>query len=250
MGALLAFLIAGHHAGLADGHTLFPAGGRLEKDLAPWRGAAESAGVPLGGRIELPPLSRSEAGNDAMAFMRPERADLRCPWPDDIIDRMLAALENCLVGKFKNAPATEVNHARNGVRQDCELAAGKAPGFFSLTVPTGGGKTLSSLLFALRHARKLGLRRVIVVIPFTCIIKQNADVFREVFTPLSKTLGRDIVLEHHSKFDPTKETQITDRRILFLQDRRNAIPAYRVGHTWSLFRGAPKAKRWRMKFGT
>lgn len=228
LGALLAYLIAGHHAGLADGHTLFPAGGRLEKVVAPWRETAESAGVPLGERMGLPPLSRSEAGNDAMAFMlryffsclvdadflateafmSPERADLRCAWPDDIIDRMLEALENCLVGKFKTAPATEINQARNDVRQDCELASEKAPGFFSLTVPTGGGKTLSSLLFALRHARKHGLRRVIVVIPFTSIIKQNADVFREVFTPLSKTLGRDIVLEHHSKFDPTKETEI------------------------------------------
>ena len=90
---------------------------------------------------------------------------------------------------------------RRAVRMDCERKAELRPGFFSLTVPTGGGKTLSSLAFALKHALSCNpnLRRIIYVAPFTTIIEQNADVFRG-------HLGSDVVLEHHCNVEPTKET--------------------------------------------
>lgn len=227
LGPLLAYVIAGHHAGLDDGVNLFQPGKRFDRPVKEWREWAEKAGAPLAQELPLPPLLRPNAGNDAMAFMlrfffsclvdadflateafmQPQKGDQRKPWPPDIVERMALTLEDYMAKKFGPPGDDPVNLARESVRKDCFNAAAKTVGFFSLTVPTGGGKTLSSLLFALKHAIKNGLRRVILVIPFTSIIKQNADVFREVFAPLSKELGRDVVVEHHSKFDPARETE-------------------------------------------
>ena len=138
------------------------------------------------------------------AFMSEDAATLRPDWPDDVLEMMERALMKRLADF--GTPNTRVGSKRLYVRNACESAAGLEPGFFDLTVPTGGGKTLSSLLFALRHARQHGLRRVVYAIPYTSIIEQNADVYRDVFKALSAELGQDIVLEHHSNLQPDAET--------------------------------------------
>lgn len=88
-------------------------------------------------------------------------------------------------------PKTELNRLRCNVLKACIEGGQFEPGLFTLTVPTGGGKTVSSLAFALEHAVKNGLDRLIYVIPYTSIIEQTADVFRKI-------LGENNVIEHHS----------------------------------------------------
>lgn len=97
--------------------------------------------------------------------------------------------------KIENENQRHVNRQREQVLDDCLLASEKEPGLFSLTVPTGGSKTLSSLAFALNHAIQQGQQRIIYVVPFTSIIEQNAKVFRDM-------LGDSAVLEHHCNYIP------------------------------------------------
>jgi len=78
-------------------------------------------------------------------------------------------------------------------------------GLYQLTVPTGGGKTLASLRFALHHAERNNMDRIIYVVPYTSIIDQNARVARSVFAFLEES-GRHIVLEHHSNLTPEQDT--------------------------------------------
>lgn len=106
-------------------------------------------------------------------------------------------------------PRTELNQERCAILQRClEQGECRKPGLFTLTIPTGGGKTVASLAFALRHARAHSLRRIIYVIPYTSIIEQNAQVFRDI-------LGERNVLEHHSGvlYDSKDETRPDNIRL-------------------------------------
>jgi CRISPR-associated endonuclease/helicase Cas3 len=103
-------------------------------------------------------------------------------------------LQRLIVEKEAKPQDGELNAIRNCIFQQCLDAAKSSPGFYSLTVPTGGGKTLSAMAFALAHAASHDLRRVIVVIPYLSIIEQNADQYRHILDPENQ----GIVIEHHS----------------------------------------------------
>jgi len=226
LGHILAYAIAGHHSGLLDAIS---SGGdllsRLKKSVAPW--TARSDVLDAVTNLDPPPVlaqafSRRDAFSvafftrmifsclvdadflDTEAFMDSERSTSRMTWPRDILQRMDGALA-AFVSTF-GSPQNKVDRARHEVRRACIEATELPPGLFSLTVPTGGGKTLASLAFALKHAQRHNMVRVIYVIPFTSIIEQNADVFRAVFRSLTSELGAGLVLEHHSNFDPDNET--------------------------------------------
>ena len=116
----------------------------------------------------------------------------------ELIDR----LENHLSNFAATRP---IDNLRKDVAQHCLDAAQRERGTYTLTVPTGGGKTLASLRFALHHAQKHGMERIICVIPYTSIIDQNAQVARDVLEPAGTAKG-SVVLEHHSNLTPEKDT--------------------------------------------
>ncbi len=111
---------------------------------------------------------------------------------------------------------SELNRKRNEILNQCRKKAKLEPGFYSLTVPTGGGKTLSSMAFALEHAIKHNKKRIIIAIPYTSIIEQTAKVYKygtdtdeeieRLKTEGKFLFGEDHVLEHHSNLDPEKES--------------------------------------------
>ena len=111
-------------------------------------------------------------------------------------DRLNAHLE----GLTARASASEVNALRREVLHHARKRAVDTPGLFTLTVPTGGGKTLTSLSFALDHAVHHGLDRILYVIPYMNIIEQTAAVFRDVLQD-DESEGPHFVIEHHSTFD-------------------------------------------------
>lgn len=111
-----------------------------------------------------------------------------------IVD-LLPKLETYIRELQSHAADTEVNRIRRKVQEQCLRASSGKKGFYSLTVPTGGGKTLSSLLWAMKHAVTHNMNRIIIVIPYTSIIVQTANILKQIF-------GEENVLEHHSNFDP------------------------------------------------
>jgi CRISPR-associated endonuclease/helicase Cas3 len=221
IGRILAYLSAGHHAGLPDWHSVKTGNAALpirldegRKNLERIRDFAREMAPHLR-PVNRPPqfVKKSEDFHlwvrmlfsclvdadflDTENFMNPAVAAGRSEFPSlgKLADRFFQSL-----GKLEqNAPQTPVNEIRAKVRQACERAAESARGLFSLTVPTGGGKTLSAMAFALRHALKHGQRRVLYVIPYTSIIEQTAKTLADIF-------GRENVVEHHSNLSPEKET--------------------------------------------
>jgi len=144
------------------------------------------------------------------------RLERRCAdrdWPTlgDLLPRLRARFDAHMAG----FPATtDLNLRRAGVLSHIRAQAALPPGLFTLTVPTGGGKTLASLGFALDHAARHGHRRIIYAIPYTSIIDQTAATFRDLFRDFDT-----IVLEHHSNIDIEKgEQRGRDKLRLAMED--------------------------------
>jgi CRISPR-associated endonuclease/helicase Cas3 len=226
LGRLLAFAIAGHHSGMANG--IVPSSGirALQERLT----SKDTATIePRGG---LPSLDGSlsaiaSAARDLFAWAfftrmlfsalvdadrlateewqnKSEGKTNERGWTGSLADLKSALDEHLAEFDAKN-DGSELARLRAEVLADCRAAGALPRGLFSLTVPTGGGKTLSSLAFALDHAVKHKLDRIIYVIPFTSIIDQTADVFR-------KALGDgNAILEHHSAFDDEKVMSLLEK---------------------------------------
>ena len=222
LGRVIAYLIAGHHAGLPDWNPDDGGQGALQARLES-AGAeyAEALAQSIPADILNPPATPPKLPSikqDEFALW--VRMLFSCLVDADFLDtesfmdadKSASRVQSTTLGELKEkfdaymedvgrkARPTPVNAIRADILAQCRQAALKQSGIFSLTVPTGGGKTLSSLAFALDHAAKHGKKRIIYAIPYTSIIEQTAQVFKGI-------LGDGNVLEHHSNLDvdPARE---------------------------------------------
>ena len=221
-----AFAAAGHHSGLPDGGsqtdgpdsgTFF---GRMNRALqgrlpeyAAWQSELSLPTPPLPDWLEtqmegmfftrmLFSCLVDADYSDTAEFMDGSPGP---PGPGVSAASLLDRLQDYISGWFP--PEGELNAQRCSILKRClQEGARQGPGLFTLTAPTGGGKTAASLAFALAQAKNRGLSRVIYVIPYTSIIEQTAQRFREI-------LGADCVLEHHSGALRDAEQEATEESI-------------------------------------
>ncbi len=222
MAQLIAYAIAGHHGGLPDMHRETGSlNERLKKTLDPldptWMAEIQPdiTGLwPEGFILDQKRVAFQLSFLTRMIFSCLVDADFRDTenfystaegktvdrdWLilSEVVDQLRDNLNNHLAG-FESKG--KVNRLRGEILAHVRAQAHCSPGLFSLNVPTGGGKTLTSLAFALDHAKAHGLERIVYAIPFTSVIDQTAAIFRKV-------LGNGVVLEHHSAIDETKFIQ-------------------------------------------
>ena len=239
IGKLMAFCIAGHHAGLANGNGEGDNRRTLKQRLAlqfgtdiPTLDNLWQQEIKLPQNLSAPPL-KADAHHPFFSYAFFTRMLYSCLVDADYLDTeaFYSNLENKAIERGGYPDLNALQHNFNQFINDFRRRIAQAPeqteaekrnaalnrlrseildyaveqaaqpkGLFTLTVPTGGGKTFTSMAFALEHAKRHGMRRVIYVIPFTSIIEQNAAEFRKAFGEL----GEQAVLEHHSTFDDGK----------------------------------------------
>ncbi len=210
----MSYCIAGHHTGLPDYGSSFDTDGTLEarkrKKVESYQAYRDEIRIP---DVKTLPFDQRTTKNpdfsmstfirmlysclvdadflDTERFMKNERVERDA---GESMGVLLEKLDQHISGWLQNDDLETVNGRRTEILKHC-LDSGEAEkGMFRLTVPTGGGKTIASLAFALNHAVKHQMDRVIYVIPYTSIIEQNAGVFRDI-------LGERNVLEHHCNVD-------------------------------------------------
>jgi len=213
LGKLLAYCIAGHHSGLSDygtaastEGTLFARLNKIIEDYSAYKNELNLVSAKT--LLNLPIKPIDEYQGFTLAFFI--KMIYSCLVDADFIDTesyMSDTLKprgnntsisqlNDVFNKFLSDMTfnkTKINIKRKEILERCLSMAKSATGLYSLTVPTGGGKTYSSLAFALNHSISNNLKKIIYVIPYTSIIEQNAKVFKDA-------LGDENVLEHHSNY--------------------------------------------------
>ncbi|NNM55534.1 MAG: CRISPR-associated endonuclease Cas3'' [Spirochaetales bacterium] len=222
-GRVLAYLIAGHHTGLPDWNHEMGIGGALEPKLREFDHLDDALrGKPPSDLLEATlPETLCQTTEPQKNLHLWIRMIFSCLVDADFLDteryknatlyraraieiptmiQLRDRFDRFITEKQSSAVESPVNQLRSEVLGQCRAHAVWTPGIFSLTVPTGGGKTLSGMAFALDHAIKYNKRRVVVAIPYTSIIEQTAKEYRNVF-------GANVVLEHHSNVDPSCETE-------------------------------------------
>lgn len=224
---LISYAIAGHHAGLADKSDLLD---RFEKAIQPidaiwqreidinvgplWPNLAklskETCAFQLAflGRMIFSCLVDADYKDTERFYAQHEKRIIDRCWPDlrDQIDHLITRFDAYMNNVRMSSPPSEINMLRHDILKHVRGKASEPTGLFTLTVPTGGGKTLASLGFALDHAKAHNLRRIVYAIPFTSIIDQSAAIFRLV-------LGEEFILEHHSSIDESEsENEERERR--------------------------------------
>jgi len=243
---LVAYVIAGHHTGLPDKldgdaslsdrlkRPLEPLDEVWRSEVAPqcsdlWPASLKLVGddkakvafqLSFLGRMIFSCLIDADRRDTEAFYAKLDGREIDRDWPalggalDDLIRRFdakmaekLADLRTC--GKADNP----VNKLRSEILRHVRERAKEVPGLFTLTVPTGGGKTLASLAFALDHAKAHGLERIVYAIPFTSVVDQTADIFRQM-------LGDEVILEHHSAIDEERfrEREGADKLKLAMED--------------------------------
>lgn len=210
---ILSYCIAGHHAGLPDyGNTAISSSlcGRWKKRICDYQAYKDEIKIP---KLDTDPIVFSKDRNMDFALGTFIRMLYSCLVDADFLDTesfmkngdtgrnsgdsmetLQNRLEKHISEWLKNTDTDTINGRRTEILKNCIKEGKQKEGIFRLTVPTGGGKTLASLAFALEHAVRNHKDRIIYVIPYTSIIEQNAQVFREI-------LGEDNVLENHCNVD-------------------------------------------------
>ena len=224
IGKTLAYLVAGHHAGLPDwfgGRDSLPSRLANEKSVADTvRSYAQPFIEEIPAQLQPPPFAMRCQNQNAIAYHLWVRMIFSCLVDADFLNteafmdaskhaqrpifpslvELKCRFDRQMRKMAAEAPDTFINRIRADILAACRSAAEQSPGIFSLTVPTGGGKTLSGTAFAIEHAIQHNKIRVIYVIPYTSIIEQTADVLRKHFGP-------ENVVEHHSNIAPEKEIE-------------------------------------------
>jgi CRISPR-associated endonuclease/helicase Cas3 len=245
MADLVAYVVAGHHAGLPDRMI-----GAASLDFRVAQGAVKrldpvwSSEVPLVTRDLFPAKFRWHTERTRHGFqlsllgrmifsclIDADRLDTEAfynviegrvvdrVWPPlgEIVGRLIADFDRHMGDVRAKAKDTPVNRLRAEILAHVRAKAAAPCGVFTLNVPTGGGKTLASLAFALDHARHNGMDRIITAIPFTSVIDQTAAIYR-------RALGEDIVLEHHSAIEEETLSKSEARKKLDLAMEDWAAP--------------------------